>query len=51
MSVGCHRAVGDVVSHYQGHTIGEGHPWPELSKQVLDSLDEQTVVYALDVCC
>lgn len=42
-----HRAARDVVRHYQGHTIEGGSPWPKLSKPVLDSLDEQTVVYAL----
>lgn len=42
-----HRAARDVVRHYQGHTIEGGSPWPKLSKPVLDSLDEQTVVYTL----
>ncbi len=43
-----HRAARDVVRHHQGHTIDGGRPWPELSKSVLDGLDEQTVTYALE---
>jgi hypothetical protein len=42
-----HRAASDVVRYHQGHTIDGGRPWPELSKPVLDRLDEQTVVYTL----
>lgn len=43
-----HRAARDVVSHHQGHTIDGGSPWPRLSKLVLDGLEEQAVVYALE---
>lgn len=41
-----HRAARDVV-HATYDISGEKQPWLRLSKPVLDELDEQTIVYAL----